>query len=233
MTLEEQRSGEVADMAAPTTLTRASFKTPKAAAVAGIIFSTLLIGIFWLFRASVPADPTAPGAWLYSNRSSIALALNLVPIAGVAFLWFIGVLRDRLGELEDRFFATIFFGSGVLFLALLFSAAAIIGALIVTAEADGSQAIVDSAVLHFGRAIAHTVVNVYLMKMCVVFMFSTSVIALRTGLASRWLGFAGLVLALAIILFGSLFDGALFAFPLWALVLNANLLARQQSASIA
>jgi hypothetical protein len=26
------------------------------------------------------------------------LALNLVPFAGLAFLWFIGVLRDRLGQ---------------------------------------------------------------------------------------------------------------------------------------
>ena len=214
-------------MIAPATLTRASLKTPKAAAVAGIIFSTLLIGVFWLFRLSVPADPMAPGAWLYSNRWSIVIALNLVPIAGVAFLWFIGVLRDRLGELEDRFFATVFFGSGILFLALLFSAGAIIGALIVTAEADGSQAIVDSAVLHFGRALAHTVVNVYLMKMCAVFMCTTSVIALRTGLASQWLGISGLVLALAIALFGALVDGALLVFPLWALVLNINLLARQ------
>ena len=42
--------------------------------------------------------------------------MNLIPFAGIAFLWFIGVLRDRLGEQEDRFFATVFFGSGLLFL---------------------------------------------------------------------------------------------------------------------
>jgi len=44
-----------------------------------------------------------------------------LPFAGIAFLWFIGVLRDRLGELEDRFFATVFLGSGLLFLAMLFA----------------------------------------------------------------------------------------------------------------
>ena len=58
----------------------------------------------------------------------MALALNLVPFAGIAFLWFIGVLRDRLGKAEDRFFATVFFGSGLLYLGMLFSAAALIGA---------------------------------------------------------------------------------------------------------
>jgi hypothetical protein len=52
-----------------------------------------------------------------------------VPFAGIAFLWFIGVLRDRLGELEDRFFATVFFGSGLLFLGMLFLACAIVGGL--------------------------------------------------------------------------------------------------------
>jgi hypothetical protein len=34
----------------------------------------------------------------------VAVALNLVPFAGIAFLWFIGVIRDRIGEREDRFF---------------------------------------------------------------------------------------------------------------------------------
>ena len=59
----------------------------------------------------------------------MAIALNLVPFAGIAFLWFIGVLRDRIGEREDRFFATVFLGSGLLFVAMIFVAAGIGGAL--------------------------------------------------------------------------------------------------------
>ncbi len=62
------------------------------------------------------------GAWLAADTTRIAFALNLVPFAGVAFLWFIGVLRDRLGQQEDRFFASVFFGTGLLFLAMLFAA---------------------------------------------------------------------------------------------------------------
>jgi hypothetical protein len=112
-------------------LTQAHLKTPKAAAIAGMLFSVLLIAVFWLLRASIPADPQEPGSWLRSDSSSVALALNLMPFAGIAFLWFIGVLRDRLGELEDRFFATVFFGSGLLFLATLFTAAAIVGAILI------------------------------------------------------------------------------------------------------
>ena len=66
----------------------------------------------------------------------MALALNLVPFAGIAFLWFIGVLRDRLGEREDRFFATVFLGSGLLFLAMLFISAAVAGGIIIAHTAD-------------------------------------------------------------------------------------------------
>jgi hypothetical protein len=105
-------------------LTRANLKTPKAAAIAGMLFSVLLLAVFWLLRTSIPADPQESASWLQGSSGSVALALNLMPFAGIAFLWFIGVLRDRLGQQEDRFFATVFFGSGLLFLAMLFTSAA-------------------------------------------------------------------------------------------------------------
>jgi hypothetical protein len=100
-------------------LTHANLKTPRAAAVAGVVFSVLLIAALWLLRTSIPADPLEPGVWITTGAGNVALALNLIPFAGIAFLWFIGSVRDRLGPLEDRFFATVFFGSALLFLAML------------------------------------------------------------------------------------------------------------------
>jgi hypothetical protein len=105
-------------------------RTPRAAAIAGLLFSVLLLSAFLLLRISVPADPRETGAWLRSDAGTVGLALNLIPFAGIAFLWFIGVLRDRLGELEDRFFATVFFGSGLVFLATLFVTAALAGGML-------------------------------------------------------------------------------------------------------
>jgi hypothetical protein len=103
----------------------------RAAAIAGILFSLLMITGLVLFRLSVRADPLETGAWLFKTSSNtVALALNLVPFAGIAFLWFIGVLRDRLGELEDRLFATVFLGSELSFLAMLFTSAAVAGGII-------------------------------------------------------------------------------------------------------
>src|SRR6516164_3101860 len=79
-------------------LTRENLRTPKAAAIAGMLFSLLTVTIFWLLWNSVPADPQEPGLWLTTNSHAVTLGLNLVPFAGIAFLWFMGVLRDRLGE---------------------------------------------------------------------------------------------------------------------------------------
>src|SRR6516165_4787506 len=115
-------------------LIRARFRTPRAAAIAGILFSVLLI-----FRLSVRADPLEAGAWLKTRSHTIALALNLIPFAGIAFLWFIGVLRDRLGKLEDRFFATVFLGSGLLFLGMLFASAALGGGIVIAYTAKPAE----------------------------------------------------------------------------------------------
>jgi hypothetical protein len=122
-------------------LSRTNLKTPKAAAIAGMVFSLLTITAFWLIFVSVPADPREPGSWLSASSNTIALGLNLLPFAGIAFLWFIGVLRDRLGQLEDRFFATVFFGSGLLFLGMLFTAAALVGAILMAFTARPEELI--------------------------------------------------------------------------------------------
>jgi hypothetical protein len=76
---------------------------PRAAAIAGILFSILLIASLALIRISVPANPQDIGAWLSGGWRNVNLALNMLPFAGIAFLWFIGVVRDRLGQNEDRF----------------------------------------------------------------------------------------------------------------------------------
>ena len=114
----------------------------------------------------------------------MALALNLMPFAGIAFLWFIGVLRDRLGQQEDRFFATVFFGSGLLFLAMLFTAAAIVGAILI-AFASQPKELIGSATFHFARAAAYSMVNVYMIKMASVFTITKPRTANQRGAIPR------------------------------------------------
>ena len=205
-------------------LTHAHLKTPKAAAIAGIVFSLLLLLILWLLRTSIPADPLEPGAWLATDTRAVTIALNLVPFAGVAFLWFIGVLRDRLAQLEDRFFATVFFGSGLLFLAMLFAAAAVVGAVVLVASISAPDELMHSATFRFARAASYIIMNVYAIKMAAVFMISTSTVVIRTGIAPRWIAFLGFLLAL-ILLIGSFFISWSFAvLPVWVFLISVYIL---------
>ena len=205
------------------TLTRKRLKTPNAAAIAGLLFSLLLIAAFALLRISVPADPQEPGSWLRTNANTVALAINLVPFAGIAFLWFIGVLRDRLGELEDRFFATVFFGSGLLFLGMLFLASALVDGVLIAFAAKPEE-MIGSATFQFVRAAIYATINVYMVKMASVFMITTSTIALYTGIAPRWLAIFGYALAL-LLLFGSYYISWSFVvFPMWVALISISIL---------
>lgn len=200
-------------------LTRARLKTPSAAAIAGLRFSVLLIAAFWLLRSSVPADPQEPGAWLHASSSRVALGINLIPFAGVAFLWFVGVLRDRLGQMEDRFFATIFFGSGLLFLGMLFLVATFVGGILIAFEAKPEE-LIGSATFHFARAAAYAAINVYMVKMASVFMITSSTVFFYTGITPRWLAISGYALSL-LLLFGSYYiSWSFFVFPVWVALIS-------------
>jgi hypothetical protein len=205
-------------------LTHAQLKTPRAAAIAGIVFSVLLLVILWLVGRSVPADPLDTGAWIVTDSKTVALALNLVPFAGVAFLWFIGVLRDRLGEQEDRFFATVFLGSALLFLATLFAAAAVAGAFILVASSADPDELVKSSTFRLARATTYILVNIYALKMAAVFMISTSTVLISTRIAPRWIAILGYVLA-SILLVGSFYiSWSLAVLPLWVFLVSVHIL---------
>jgi hypothetical protein len=150
-------------------LTRERLKTPRAAAIARILFSVLLTTTLVLLRTSVPAISPEIQESPTIKTGTVVLALNLVPFAGIAFLWFIGVVRDRLGASEDRFFATVFFGSGILFLAMFFAATAVAGAMILVLN-TAPKLMVESGAYAFGRAISAQVMNVFALKMAGVFM---------------------------------------------------------------
>jgi hypothetical protein len=94
--------------------------TPRAAALAGVLSALLFAAVLILIRAKMPEGVGDSTQWLNSERGGIVTATKLMPFAGITFLWFIAVVRDGFGRYEDRFFATVFLGSGLLFLAVMF-----------------------------------------------------------------------------------------------------------------
>src|SRR3954453_17705893 len=155
-----------------------SLSTPRAAAVAGILFAVLFATSVVMLRISLPQGLHEGTAWLNQRRPQLEIALSLMPFAGIAFLWFVGVIRDHIGALEDRFFSTVFFGSSLLFLAMVFVATAIAGALVYAVRADPGS-LRDGHAIEFGRALILQVTSIYALRMAAVQMISLATIWLR------------------------------------------------------
>ncbi|MGW0045026.1 hypothetical protein [Rhodococcus sp. NPDC003348] len=200
-------------------------RTPRAAAVAGVVFGVLFAASIALLRTAIPGATGAP--WLH-HRSQITFALILAPFASIAFLWFIGVVRDRFGELEDRFFATVFLGSGLLFLATMFVSMALAGGLLaVSAESTPPS----DGLVYFGREVMLHVNNVYGVRMAAVFMISLGTIWLRTGLMPRWLAISTYLFAVLLLVVVSFNLWVTLVFPAWVVVISAYILATDRARS--
>jgi hypothetical protein len=211
------------------TALRASLRTPRAAGIAGIVFSLLLASVLLLIRFATPSGGATGDSWLtdHGRQRSVVIALNLVPFAGIAFLWFIGVIRDNVGDREDRFFATVFLGSGLLFVGMLFVGAAIAGGLLADPSIRAGQA-ASSELWALQRRITLTIINVYAIRMGAVFILSTTMIGVRTHTIPRWLAVVGFV-ASVILLFGVNISPLLnLVMPVWAFVLSTYLLVRSR-----
>ena len=170
----------------PNGLAPSGLTTPRAAAVAGVVFAILFVSAVVIIRSYVVSQTSGPPSGIVGVLGDYVFvaAAYLIPFAGIAFLWFIGVVRDRIGVYEDRFFATVFLGSGIVFVAMLFSAAGVVaGALSMTQP--------TTATLELGQAIARGMFYMYGARSAGVFTIVTSMIVLRTGALPRWAAFTG------------------------------------------
>lgn len=198
---------------------------PRAVAISGVLFSVLFIISMALIRRAVPADPNELGLWLEDEklRNWVRLALNLTPFAGIAFLWYMAVLRNRIGLREDRFFATVFLGSGLLFVAMLFVTASVAKGLLDTFDTEGDSPAFRAS-FAVGRPMTYTLMNTFAMKMAAVFMIVTSTIGLRTAVLARWVSLVGFVCALVLLLAITDFSWIVLIFPAWVMLVSIYIL---------
>lgn len=198
---------------APRRLHRLS--TPRAAGLAGVLFALLFGAAMVLIRTSVPDG--AP--------TRLRVASVLMPIAGIAFLWFIGVIRDGLGRYEDRFFATVFFGSGLLFLAMTFAASAV-GAALVAGRSLSVDPAAHAEMFTFGQLLLTALSKSYALRMAAVFMISLATIWLKTGLMPKWLVFGSYGAAVVLLVGTDVSLWITLLFPAWVLVVSLLALSR-------
>lgn len=199
--------------------------TPRAAGAAGVLFAVLFATSLTLIRISLPDGGARGSQWADGAEGKLKVASLLMPFAGITFLWFIGVVRDGIGRFEDRFFASVFLGSGLLFLAMMFAASAAGAGLVATRRLDSEPGAQD-AVVAFGQALLVTLSNTYALRMAGVFMFSLATIWLKTRLMPRWLVFGTYAVAVVVLVASDVSMWFALAFPAWVLVVSLLALVR-------
>jgi len=194
-----------------------------AGAVAGILFA-VLFGVSVMIMATTMADLTHDtGAWLEGGAGAFKFALALIPFAGLFFLWFIAVARERLGRFEDQFFATVFLGSGLLFLAMIFAAAASAGAMVAT-YANDPAGFAASSTYFYARQIVAQIFSVYALRMAAIFLISQATLWLRTGVMPRWMALLTYALALVLLFIFTQSQWVVLVFPGWVLMVSVYIL---------
>jgi len=197
-------------------------RDPASAAIAGIIFSVILMVVLAQFHAAVPAG-IATTEWLEesSRRGGVQVAVGLIPFAGIAFLWFIGVIRTRLGSREDKLFATVFLGSGLLFVAIMFLAGSILATLL-TLYSRGFAVDADAMVLL--TVLTKSMMGMFGFRMAAVFTLSVTSLGLRTRLLPRWLVGLGYLTAIVLLLSPPVSPWSQLLFPTWVLAFSVHTL---------
>lgn len=198
-------------------------RQPASAAIAGIIFALILGVVIWLFHDAAPDLTSDLGLWAGDpgRKQAIDVALNLIPFAGIAFLWFLAVLRSQVGANEDRFVGTVFLGSGLLFIGLLFTAAAALKA-VLSLQDSGVATSTEARAL--GWTLALSLLGLFGARMAAVFVATVATVGRRSGSLPAWLTVSGYVVALLLLVTPPLPTFGQYLFPGWVLVLSGYLL---------
>ena len=200
-------------------------KTPRAAAVAGVLFALIFGTVLVLIRLALPDGAEHGTQWANGHADMIRIATVLMPFAGITFLWFIGVVRDGFGVLEDKFFSSVFLGSGLLFLAMMFAAAAVGKGL--AAGKRAGDAAPSAELAAFGQTMVTTLSNTYALRMAAVFMMSLATIWLKTRLMPTWLVATTYVASVSVLIASDVSLWITLVFPIWVLVVSLTILSRR------
>ena len=204
-------------------LIRREVRSPRAAAIAGIVYAIIIVTVMVLTRRAGNVQPQDITRELLETWSAqFSLVLTMIPFAGIAFLWFTGVVRDRLREQEGRFFATLFFGSGIIQVLLLFVWGAILGTILTMANmaSQGNIDTVSPDIYIFGVLLMNAIIGNFSLRMAGVYMLAIGTLWSRTEVMPRWLTLITYLLALGFLVAAQRIREARFIFPAWVLVVS-------------
>jgi hypothetical protein len=203
-------------------------RSVESAALAGLAHALLfIVARVLLLRVPGPDDPMV-SEWYADagNQRSVVAALNLITVGSIAFVWFVAVIRRRVGQRENQFFGTVFLGSALLTVAIWMTGGLLFATPAVDAYTFGTaQTAQGVAGWQAAGIAAFTIVAVRLES---VFIISTTTVGRLAQAFPRSLIIAGYAAGL-LLMFAPLPNGALaFVFPIWEISVSCTLLLRRR-----
>ena len=153
----------------------------------------------------------------------LSIGLSFLPFAGMAFLWFMAVLREHMGALEDRFFSTLYLDRGFLYIGMVFTASAI-GTGLMVAYSTALRIMANGDAYLFARSISQRITTIYTIRMEGMFMTVLGTIWVRTQLLPRWLALLTFIFAVVLLISIGFSPWIMLVFPVWVLLVSTYIL---------
>lgn len=211
-----------------------SLRSIEAAAIAGLLHSALsLVATALLLRSPDPSDGDAAMAEWYSdkaNQLSLITAVNLLVGSAIAFLWFVAVIRRRVGDRENMFFGTVFLGS-----ALLLSGAWLVAGVLIATPALAARSFDIPATagdVASMQAAGITMAAVVATRLEAVFIISTTTVGRLSDVFPRWLLIGGYTIGGILLVVPVPTNILTWVFPVWVAIVSLVLLARRNAEEI-
>ena len=208
-----------------------ALRSIEAAAIAGLLHSVLsLAATGLLLRAPDPSEGDRVVADWYlddGNQRTMILAVNLITISSIMFIWFVAVIRRRVGERENRLFGTVFFGS-----ALLLTGAWLVAGVFFAAPAVAGQAfetVPDAGTVAMTQAGGITTTSIVATRLEAVFMIASTTVGRLSEVFPRWLVFTGYLVGVTLLVMPVPNEALTWVFPIWVAVVSAVLLIRRDA----
>jgi hypothetical protein len=207
-------------------------RAPWAASIAGLLFALLFTAALVLIRnepmLAASDDQLVRQFATGQDLAGVIGGLYLAPFAGIMFLWFIAVIRDQIGEREDRFFATVFFGSGLLFVALWFATVAVASWPIVAVRYLG-QGAPTAREIEVTRALSYALLFAFGTRAGAVFLIAMATIGIKSRVFPRWFARAGYLVGLVLLLVVVFWDWIILVLPAWVAMVSLYILRRERA----
>jgi hypothetical protein len=210
-------------------LVQGRFTSIEAAAVAGIVcaigWSLALRGL--LASPGIDAsDAEITRFYADTSNGTAALAwLQVIVFSTIAFLWFVGVIRGRLGEREPKLFGTVFLGASILLAGLMFLGATLLAAPALLVALGDKAPAPEAASLT--RASAAAVLAVFAPRIATLVMFSTASLGRATGALPRWLVWLTFALGVVELVNVTVSTPTIYLMPAWMALVSIVLLVRR------